>query len=29
MPHIERTDLMDTLVARGPHGVCMRLSDGA
>lgn len=29
MPHIERTELMDTLVAKGPHGVCMRLDDGA
>lgn len=27
-PHIERVDLMDTLVARGPHGVCVRLDDG-
>ena len=23
-PHIEQTDVMDTLVARGPHGVCYR-----
>lgn len=25
MPHIERADVMDTLVARGPHGVCVRI----
>ena len=23
-PHIEETDLMDTLVARGPHALCYR-----
>lgn len=27
MPHIERTELMDTLVARGPHGVCLQVAD--
>ena len=25
MPHIERVDVMDTLVARGLHGVCVRI----
>lgn len=27
-PHIEQTDLMDTLVARGPHAVCVKSQSG-
>lgn len=26
-PHVERTDVMDALVARGPHAVCTRSSE--
>ena len=26
--HIDRSETMDTLVARGPHGVCMKVEEG-
>ena len=29
LPHIERTHVMDTLVARGPHAVCYCAGDGS
>ena len=29
LPHIERTQVMDTLVARGPHAVCYCAGDGS
>ena len=29
LPHIERTQVMDTLVARGPHAVCYDAGDGS
>ena len=29
IPHIERTQVMDTLVARGPHAVCYDAGDGS
>ena len=29
LPHIERTQVMDTLVARCPHAVCYDAGDGS